>query len=211
MEQVWRRSGITPLAILERGHVEVEEHSEAQVDESLLKIEQGRSASSAARRRMRLVLLGGDGLGSDESQSCSFGGEAQKASSCRHIEMCPSSVMQILQGLGQAGAQGEAGKPCMRVVSHAVLGRKLGESLHRGSGENEKQPGHEARSNRCKDRDREDDLSERWHRTCAVGRITAGQVVLSSEPGLQQNGSLAANPGVKSVSGIRCRICGRSR
>ena len=85
MKQLRRRGGITPFAVLERRHAEVQEHAEPQIDELLLQIAQRPSPLNHTRCLMRpVILFGSEGSAGEHGQSCSFGGQSKKISSCRH-------------------------------------------------------------------------------------------------------------------------------
>jgi hypothetical protein len=86
VKQLRRRGGITSFAVLERRHVEVQEHAEAQIDELLLQIEQRSATLNPTRCLLRpVILFGSKGSATGEhGQSCSFGGQSKKISSCRH-------------------------------------------------------------------------------------------------------------------------------
>jgi hypothetical protein len=63
----------------------MQEHTEAQVYELLLEVEQGLSAVDAAR----LGLFGaGDAAGGEHGYRCGFSDQTEEVSSCCHKGMC---------------------------------------------------------------------------------------------------------------------------
>jgi hypothetical protein len=63
----------------------VQEHAEVQIDELLLQIQQRSSALNPTRCLMwPMILLGNERSAGEHGQSCGFGGQSKKISSCRH-------------------------------------------------------------------------------------------------------------------------------
>jgi hypothetical protein len=78
-----------------------------KIDKLLLQIEQRSSALKPTGYLMRpVILLGSEGSAGEHGQSCSFGGQSKKISSCRHagnrelspdIDMILASVLKFIQ------------------------------------------------------------------------------------------------------------------
>ena len=79
MEELGRGGGVAPLAILEGGHVEVQEHAEAEVDEVLLELEEWGVAAEGGVGR-----LGGEGCEREGGEGGGFGGQLEEISAGSH-------------------------------------------------------------------------------------------------------------------------------
>lgn len=76
VEELRQRAGITPFAILKCGHIEMQKHAEAQIDEALLQMEQGKVAANCGLRLAGLCLFfGAQGSGRERGQGCGLGGQ----------------------------------------------------------------------------------------------------------------------------------------
>ena len=79
MEELGGGGGVAPLAVLEGGHVEVQEHAEAEVDEVLLELEERGVAAEGWGGR-----FGGEVLEGEGGEGCGFGGELEEVSAGGH-------------------------------------------------------------------------------------------------------------------------------
>jgi hypothetical protein len=84
MKKISGRCRIAPFAVLKSGHIEMQEHAQAQIHEPLLEILEWQSATQSCAPRIVLLRCGAVIRGQHRCDRCS-GGQLEELSPGRHF------------------------------------------------------------------------------------------------------------------------------